>query len=107
MTHLTLESIGGTGHGQRAWVAEITGTDPKFGFKREFLSGQRDYSDSNRPGTRGIETTYWLEEGKIYEISAPLSWKNTDRYFATIRDGQQVRLRKNEIMEALRAQVAA
>ena len=72
---ITIENIGDS----KAWVAEITGTDPKFGLKREFCNGIRNYSKANSKGTRGIETTYELTAGKIYEINEPQSWKNTNR----------------------------
>ncbi len=71
---ITGEQIGSN----KPWVARIAGTDPRWGLKREFLSGIRDYSGSNSVGTRGIETTFELEDG-IYEINIPKSWKNTRR----------------------------
>lgn len=79
-TTLELEQIGGS----KPWVAEITGRDPKYGLARSFLAGSRDYSRSNRPGTRGIYTTYVLEPGKVYEINDPHSWGKTCRYFARV-----------------------
>jgi hypothetical protein len=101
---ITLESIGGTGYGNRAWVAEITGRDPKFGLKREFLSGVRSYSNANSGRSRGVETTYSLESGKIYEISDPQSWKRTARYFVS---GDGAELTKEQVLEAVNARVAA
>ncbi len=100
---ITLESIGGTGSGNRAWVAEITGPDAQFGLSRVFLAGVRDYSKANSVRSRGVRTAYALESGKLYEISAPESWKSTERYFATVRDGEIVRLSKEQVLEAVRA----
>ena len=43
MQTLKLENIGAS----KSWIAEITGKDAKFGLKREFLNGVRDYSRAN------------------------------------------------------------
>ena len=43
MVTITGEQIGGA----RPWVARITGTDPKYGLKREFVNSVRDYSGAN------------------------------------------------------------
>ena len=32
----TYTDVRGGGYGSRAWIARITGTDPKFGLRREF-----------------------------------------------------------------------
>lgn len=80
---LTLETIGSSS----PWIAKITGTDPKFGLKREFLSGIRDYSNANSVRTRGVTTNYELLDG-LYEINHPCSWKRTERYFAVVSDGE-------------------
>jgi len=34
----------------RDWVAEITDTDDKYGFKREFLNAEKDWSSSGKTG---------------------------------------------------------
>jgi len=89
----------------RPWVAKITGLDPKWGVKREFLNGLTDYSKKNRPGTRGIETGWILDEAGIYEYSLPRSWNKTDRSFLVVHaDGSQVETSdKFEIIEMLKA----
>ena len=85
MRTITAETIGNT----KPWVARITGTDPKYGLKREFVNGTRDYSNANSVKTRGVETTWVLGDG-IYECSLPKSWKNTERFFTIVtQDGYQ------------------
>ena len=69
------------GYRRRPWVAEIVGTDPRFGFKREFVCGFKDYNGSNSCGSRGVMAMYLLEEGAIYEVNELLSWKRSRRYF--------------------------
>ena len=66
---------------KRWWVARIVGLDKKYGFKRDFLSPKNDFAKSNSKGSRGIFANYFLEHGYLYEISAPTSWRATDRYF--------------------------
>jgi hypothetical protein len=86
---------------RRWWVAEITGTCEKYGFKRSFISPRRDYTESNSKGSRGVYASYFLEYGKLYEISSPRSWKNTDRYFCT-GDDTGKHLTKEEAIEWLK-----
>jgi len=51
---LSLECIGDDNPimPKRAWCAEIAGFDPKYGLKRIFLRGHKDYSEANGCGTR-------------------------------------------------------
>ena len=48
------------------------------------LGGHRDYRNANSKGTRGVMVVYTLDEGVIYWIKAPLSWRSSDRYFAVV-----------------------
>lgn len=68
------------------WVAEITGIDTKFGFKRNFLTGNWERSKSNSIGSRGTRLCFVLESSKLYEVKSPVSWRTTDRYFCTVND---------------------
>ena len=71
---------------RQPWVAEITGNDQKFGFKREFLKGNWQRKRSNGNGSRGTEIWFMLESGKLYEVKSPVSWRSVDRYFCTVTD---------------------
>lgn len=62
------------------WVALITGLTKRGFFEREFAEGQRDYSQANSVGSRGIFIYYALKPG-IYEINDRLTWKQARRYF--------------------------
>jgi hypothetical protein len=62
MVAITLEHIGGS---RSSWVAEIKGSDPRYGLAREFLRGIRDYSRANSVRTRGVFETYELLEGRV------------------------------------------
>jgi hypothetical protein len=81
----------------RAWCAEITGPDPRFGFARAFLKPNISYLQANGVGSRGVFAFYNLEEGCIYEVSSPQSWKRTDRYFCRVAGGSLLRLEKKEV----------
>ena len=80
---------------ERAWVAIIK--DYNHGkFIREFSRGYKDYSETNSKGSRGVYKYYYLEEGPIYEVSQPMSWKNTLRYFCRVEDGEEIEMSKEE-----------
>ncbi|REK68027.1 MAG: hypothetical protein C6P35_03395 [Cohnella sp.] len=86
----------------RPWVAEITGKDPKYKFRRVFLRGRKDYSEANKKGSRGVYYYYELYPGKIYQINDRISWKVTRRYFARVIDGNLVEIEESEVEECLR-----
>lgn len=72
------------------WVAMIVGTDPKFGYSRQFLKAKKDYKKSNNKGSRGIFLWFILESGYVYEVSAPKNWKRKERYFCTVTDDGEI-----------------
>ncbi len=91
-----------TGGFNRAWVAIIK--DYYQGkFLREFPLGYKDYSEANSKGSRGVYKYYYLEEGYIYEVSEPTSWKNTDRYFCRVEDGIEFKMSKEEVIDYFEA----
>jgi len=65
------------------WIARIVGLCPKYGFKREFLSGQKDYSLANSIGSRGVYEYFVLDPG-IYEVHERITWKRSRRYFIRV-----------------------
>jgi len=84
----------------RPWVARITGTDPQFGLAREFLQGQKDYSQANSVGSRGIYLYFPLKDG-IYEVNERLTWKRTRRYFIRVEDAQTTEISREKVGEWL------
>jgi hypothetical protein len=56
--HVTIPDSRRNGY---AWIAEITGTDPQYGFARRFLKGRRI----------SATITFDLERGLVYDISCP------------------------------------
>lgn len=92
---------------RRAYVAELTGLDPRQAFARRFLVPKRDYRRSNGAGSRGVMLCYLLDEGGVYEISALLTWKRSERYYAQIVDGMLVRLSQEGAIRCLSARVAS
>jgi len=85
----------------RPWVARITGLDAKYGLKREFVRGRKDYRDATSNGNRGVMMHYLLEPG-IYEVQELLSWSKIDRYFARSQDGALTRMTRQEVEQCLR-----
>jgi hypothetical protein len=72
------------------WLAELTGTDPNYGFRRRFLRANADYTRANAKGTRGVWLHWSLHPGRIYEAkyltSARASW--TRRYLTVTDEGE-------------------
>ena len=68
---------------QTYWVAQITGVDPKYKYARSFLRGRKDYTHSNRKGSRGVFVHYLLESGYLYEVK-----KSSKRRFFCIVDNE-------------------
>ncbi len=99
---ITGEQIGSS----KPWVARITGLDQRFGFERDFLGGVRDYTKANSVRTRGIETSFSLEDG-LYEIHLPKSWKKATREFIEIKDGQKLAIKKEEVLARITAEEKA
>ena len=92
---------------KRWWAAEITGPSPKYGYERQFLRYKKDYSEANSVGSRGVYAYYILQKGRIYEVSAPRSWKNTDRYFCRVQAGEIVRIDREDVDRWLNDRLAS
>lgn len=88
---------------RRPWVARLTGLDDQYTFKREFIQGQKDYSQGNSVGSRGVYLYYALPDG-VYEVNAPVSWKRDDRYFCYVEDTVITRMTKDEAMAWLKSE---
>lgn len=86
---------------RRAWVAQIMGIDGRGKWVRCFIAGMRDYARANSIGSRGVYIGYNLLEGPIYEVSEPISWKQTDRYFLRIEGGNRRRMSIEEASQCL------
>jgi len=81
--------------GGREWVAEITGTDPKYKLRRKFVSiHQKDWSSSGKTGT----TSFKLEESKIYEINEPYN----GRRFVIVKNGEAEQITAEEVTDILK-----
>lgn len=78
------------------WVARITGLDNKFGFCREFVNGEKDYSLANSVGSRGVYLYFALSPG-IYEVFEKLAWKQHRRFFIRVENDTYSEISKAEI----------
>ena len=88
---------------RRQWVAEIIGFSLEYNFTRKFIYGRKDYSNANSVGSRGVYEYFILEQDKFYEVSAPLSWKNSYRYFCTVDDqGKIIEINEESVKQCLR-----
>lgn len=71
----------------RCWLAEITGTDSKYGFTREFISPTR---------IEGNYKTYELKEGKLYNYL-----NDNKQHLVKVANSKLVEMTKSEIEEIL------
>jgi hypothetical protein len=77
------ELMGGVSF-RRPWAAKLTGLWPSGKFQHTFLRGNKDYSESNSKGSRGVFIYYTLESGNYYDVYELTSWKNDDRYYCKV-----------------------
>jgi hypothetical protein len=71
------------------WVAEITGTDPRYGLARTFLPRKLDCRHANRKGTRGVECWWTLESGRLYQARYRVTWDEwVTRWLTVTPDGE-------------------
>lgn len=93
--------------GRLPWVAEITGIDARYSMARRFVRGQKDYTEANSVGSRGVYIHYILESGRIYEVSKMANWKKPERYFFRIDErGNECRMTAKEVVECLNTSAA-
>jgi len=72
--------VNGDKRKEKVYVAKITGTDPKFGLKREFVS---------LPSSGGtISGRISLKDGDIIELAGGGSWKNKFVRYQKVIDGK-------------------
>lgn len=89
------------------WVAEIVGTDPRFGLARRFLPSRKDYAKANSVGSRGVYLHYALRRGRVYEVRSMPSWKGGRRWFLRVtEDGEKVEMTREEVLAWLAARSA-
>jgi hypothetical protein len=85
----------------KPWLAEITGLDDKYKFKRTFLNGSIDFSESNKSGNAGVKLYFIIEDDKIYQLREK-SGKKEFKYFFKMVNGEEVKLQEEEVIECLK-----
>lgn len=83
-----------------SWIAKLTGLDDRYGYKRKFLRGTRDYSQANSTGSRGIFMYYILMPG-IYEVHARITWRRVEHYFCRVIGTQIIKISREEVEHCL------
>ncbi len=84
----------------RPWVARLVGLDKRFGFKREFITGMRDYSLANGDGSRGVYE-YWALPDGLYEINECVKWGQARRRFIRVVGDKMRDISKEEAIAGL------
>lgn len=77
----------------KPWVAQITGFDFKFGFKREFIEPTIDWSNANPSCNRGVLMFWYLKNG-YYETCLG---KRLERSFCCVRNGTRSECSKEDV----------
>jgi len=87
----------GTYHAPRASVEAVdTRSRP---FKYEHVDpDMTDYSRANGAWSRGVMMGFLLESGKVYRVSAPMSWSRADMYYCTVRNGSIKRIDAKDVL---------
>ena len=83
---------------RKPWVAQIRGTDSKFGLRREFVRGEKCYLESSGNGNRGVYMHYDLIDG-VYEIHELISWARSVRRFVRVAGDDCVALTKEQVIQ--------
>lgn len=73
------------------WVAEIAGTDPRYGLAREFVPRKLDYRDANRSGQRGVTCWWTLESGRLYQARYRVTWGEWATRWLTVDEDGEIR----------------
>ena len=81
----------------RGWVARLIGLDARYGFRREFLEGPRDYTQADSMGQRGIYEYFYLSDG-LYEINEPTGLGKSRRYFASVADDAMTEIGRDVVV---------
>ena len=101
----TYTDVRGGGYGSGAWIARITGTDPKFGLARAFCRKDKSgLSGSGRSGTIKFDVT----EPGIYEFrdfcvgSTARNW-NWSGFVSIAEDGTVTEITRADALAAFSA----
>jgi len=95
--------IAGIPYPSSSWVAEITGLDEKYKYKRKFLPAKKDYRDANKNASEGVTAEYILASGHIYEVKHSITRYQAERYFCTVSDnGEILKLTEQEVIDWLK-----
>lgn len=78
---------------RRPWLAQLTLN--RRSFDRRFMSGRKDYSNSNSKGSRGVTVEYIVENG-AYELKSSESWSSSTRQFLIAFNGDVKKCTKEE-----------
>lgn len=88
----------------KPWVAEITGTDPKYGLARRFLDPMTDWSGARcamSGNIYGRVANFALRDGSLYEVSrcrGNPSKRRVVREFVAVCDGRRAVIEPEEAL---------
>jgi len=89
--------VGGETRKGGAWIARLTGTDPKYKYTREFL-GNKEYRGDCVIVRVPVSQ---LRDGDLLDIRAGGSWKNAYRDYYVYEAGELQPIKEKELRERL------
>ena len=101
-------NVRGGGYGADAWLAKVTGPDPKFGLTRQFV--KKDTSGLSHSGRSG-SISWEISGSGLYEWrkfcigSTPRNWESSG--FCVIEDGSVREITKSAAIELVSKSVLA
>lgn len=92
------------GQGGTPWCARLVGFDPKYKFKREFVSGVYDYTYASQYNGRKTVLVYFNVPPGIYEVYDNINRSRSRRYFVRVdEDGSDIEINEDEATECLKS----
>ena len=88
----------------KPWVAEITGTCPRYGLQRTFITPMNDWRDARRAWSGNVYgkiATFPLREGRLYEVARARgnsSRRHLVREFYVVEGGKRVKRTPDEAL---------
>lgn len=74
----------------RPWVARIKWDPELRRLHRDFQRGDKDYSEANSVGSRGVFLYFAIEPG-LYEVFSLPAWRKTRREFLLVENEDHTR----------------
>lgn len=83
------------------YVCCITGINRDGQFIRVYLRGDKDYTEANSVGSRGVYLYYLLHTHRVYEVCRRVSWSKTEKYYCIVTQEGINRITRDQVYSLL------